>query len=541
MLIEDVVGHLVLATRRPVRLELTREEEFVSARTRHAQTLTFRTGVDRRRPARRPGPDRGRQHRRLRHARLHRAVGDRAARASPRTTARPSATRCDVVYTNRPVAGAMRGYGAPQGDVRARVPHGRHRPRARARPASSFVAGTGWGRATRSTSRRGSASVAGSTDVAPEDLPRITSCGTEECVAQAAARDRLGAPRRPVVEAAARPAAHPSRHRLRVLHAGLGHPQRRHGRGLDQDERRRLVQPARRCAPTSAPAPTPCWPRSPPRCSACTLDDIIVYSADTDLTPVRRRRVRVGHDLHLGHGGEEGRRGGACADRRAGRPPARRSTTRPRSSCATVGLGRPTAARSRSATSRCNSLHTEDQEQIMGTASHLATSRRPRSPPSSPRSRSTSRPARSTVDEARHRGRLRRGHQPDDRERPGRGRHAHGASATRSARSSSSTTTGRPVNAQLGPYWIFRADDAPPTEVFLVQTHGALRARSAPRRVGEIATDGVAPAVRNAILDATGVAVNDTPAHPRAGVARPARRRPPNGDLRAGWAGAAGS
>ena len=28
MLIEDIVGHLVLATRRPVRLELTREEEF---------------------------------------------------------------------------------------------------------------------------------------------------------------------------------------------------------------------------------------------------------------------------------------------------------------------------------------------------------------------------------------------------------------------------------------------------------------------------------------------------------------------------------
>ncbi|EQD46970.1 Aldehyde oxidase and xanthine dehydrogenase, molybdopterin binding domain protein, partial [mine drainage metagenome] len=38
MLIEDIVGHLVLATRRPVRLELTREEEFVSSRTRHAQT-----------------------------------------------------------------------------------------------------------------------------------------------------------------------------------------------------------------------------------------------------------------------------------------------------------------------------------------------------------------------------------------------------------------------------------------------------------------------------------------------------------------------
>ena len=47
MLLEDIVGHLVLATRRPVHLGLTREEEFVSSRIRHAQTLTFRTGVDR--------------------------------------------------------------------------------------------------------------------------------------------------------------------------------------------------------------------------------------------------------------------------------------------------------------------------------------------------------------------------------------------------------------------------------------------------------------------------------------------------------------
>ena len=46
MLIEDIVGHLALATRRPVRLELDREEEFVASRTRHPQTITYRTGVD---------------------------------------------------------------------------------------------------------------------------------------------------------------------------------------------------------------------------------------------------------------------------------------------------------------------------------------------------------------------------------------------------------------------------------------------------------------------------------------------------------------
>ena len=72
---------------------------------------------------------------------------------------------------------------------------------------------------------------------------------------------------------------------------------------------------------------------------------------------------------------------------------------------------------------------------------------------------------------------------------------------------------GRAVNARFGPYWIFRSDDTPPMEVYLVQTmepSGPFGAKS----VGEIAIDGVAPAVRNAILDATGVAVNALPLTP---------------------------
>ncbi|NDG96217.1 MAG: xanthine dehydrogenase, partial [Actinobacteria bacterium] len=46
MLIEDIVGHLAQVTRRPVRLELDRSEEFIAARTRHPQTITYRTVVD---------------------------------------------------------------------------------------------------------------------------------------------------------------------------------------------------------------------------------------------------------------------------------------------------------------------------------------------------------------------------------------------------------------------------------------------------------------------------------------------------------------
>jgi putative selenate reductase molybdopterin-binding subunit len=72
---------------------------------------------------------------------------------------------------------------------------------------------------------------------------------------------------------------------------------------------------------------------------------------------------------------------------------------------------------------------------------------------------------------------------------------------------------GRALNARFGPYWIFRSDDTPPMEVYLVQTMEASGPFGA-KSVGEIAIDGVAPAVRNAILDATGVAVNRLPLTP---------------------------
>lgn len=72
---------------------------------------------------------------------------------------------------------------------------------------------------------------------------------------------------------------------------------------------------------------------------------------------------------------------------------------------------------------------------------------------------------------------------------------------------------GRPLNAALGPYWIFRADDTPPTEVIFVETmehSGPFGAKS----VGEIPIDGVAPAVRNAVRNATSVTIDTLPLIP---------------------------
>lgn len=113
VLIEDIVGHLTIATGRPVRLELTRAEEFRSSRSRHPQTITFKTGV-------------------MKDGTLHSmkmtvlgntgAYGTHGLTVQTVTGLRGLSSYncknrmfdCRVVYTNLPVPGAYRGYGGPQ-------------------------------------------------------------------------------------------------------------------------------------------------------------------------------------------------------------------------------------------------------------------------------------------------------------------------------------------------------------------------------------------------------------------------------------------
>ncbi len=45
VLIEDICAHLTIVTGRPVRLELTRAEEFYASRSRHPMFVTMKTGV----------------------------------------------------------------------------------------------------------------------------------------------------------------------------------------------------------------------------------------------------------------------------------------------------------------------------------------------------------------------------------------------------------------------------------------------------------------------------------------------------------------
>jgi putative selenate reductase molybdopterin-binding subunit len=121
ILIEDVAAHLTIATGRPVYYEYTREEEFTSARSRHPMKVHLKTGV------KKDGTITANEMFALSdtgaygchgltvtgntgHKSMALYVGDGKYRNNPNIR-----FYADVVYTNTPPAGAFRGYGVPQG------------------------------------------------------------------------------------------------------------------------------------------------------------------------------------------------------------------------------------------------------------------------------------------------------------------------------------------------------------------------------------------------------------------------------------------
>ncbi len=121
VLVEDVAAHLTIATRRPVRYEYTREEEFTASRSRHPMRIHMKTGV------KADGTITANEMYSLSdtgaygchaltvtgntgHKALALYVGDGFYRQSPNIR-----FYADIVYTNTPPSGAYRGYGVPQG------------------------------------------------------------------------------------------------------------------------------------------------------------------------------------------------------------------------------------------------------------------------------------------------------------------------------------------------------------------------------------------------------------------------------------------
>ncbi|MBN2499180.1 MAG: molybdopterin-dependent oxidoreductase [Anaerolineales bacterium] len=119
--IEDVAGHLTIATGRPVMYEYTREEEFTSSRSRHPMRVRMKTGV------KADGTITANEMYALSdtgaygchaltvtgntgHKAMALYVGDGKYRENPNIR-----FYADVVYTNQMPSGAYRGYGVPQG------------------------------------------------------------------------------------------------------------------------------------------------------------------------------------------------------------------------------------------------------------------------------------------------------------------------------------------------------------------------------------------------------------------------------------------
>ncbi len=73
--------------------------------------------------------------------------------------------------------------------------------------------------------------------------------------------------------------------------------------------------------------------------------------------------------------------------------------------------------------------------------------------------------------------------------------------------------TGRVINPRFGDYRIFVADEMPELKTIFVETFEPTHPFGV-KAVAEIPLDGVAPAVVNAVYDATGVLIPDLPLTP---------------------------
>jgi len=511
MLIEDIVGHLVLRTRKPVRLVLSREEEFASSRNRHPQTITYRTGVDAKgklvaqemKVIGNTGP-----------YGTHGFTVQNVTGIRGLTSYNCPAKRfeCHVVYTNIPVPGAYRGYGAPQAEFALEC-HMEDIARDLGMDVIDFKR-QNWVKVgdkldiVMYLGERGT--EAGEVD--PASYPPVLTSGIEECVAQG--MRSIGWHRRNDPSWI----APPDRPNIR---RGLGFAFCMHGTAIpfldmggcsikmNDDGSFNVLAGA---ADLGTGADTVLG-QIAAEVLGVPLEDIKMYSGDTDMTPfdvgayassttyisgtaVKRAadavrwRIKLRAARLLGLPEEE-----ACSielrERRAWAPDGRSV------SLEDIAL---------------NSLHTEDHEQIMGTASYVS----PDCPPPF-----GAQFAEVEVDVDTGQVTVSKLVMAVDcgvaiNPVTASGQIEGGivqALGYGHCEEYAFDENGRMVNTEFDTYRIYRADEMPEIEVFLVQTMedtGPFGAKA----VAEIPKDGVAPALRNAILNATGVAMNEIPFTP---------------------------
>ena len=504
MLIEDIVGHLALATGKPVRLELNRHEEFVSSRTRHPQTITFTTGVNndgtlvaqRMRTVGNTGP-----------------YGTHSLTVQMVSGLRGLSTYncpnkkfdCDVAYTNTPVAGAYRGYGAPQALF--------------ALESHMEDIATELGMDSLEFRRKNWTKVGDPLDVAAElgegaaemkFIPVVTSSGMDECVVQG--QRAVGWHRRND-PAWVQPADRPN------IRRGLGFAMCMHGSaisGLDMGGASLKINDDGSFnlligATDLGTGADTILAQMAAEVLGVRTEDIVVYAADTDMTPFdvgayassttyvsgmavkksadevsRQIRTRAAIMLDVDSPGDI-----ELKDKAAYAPDGRSVTI------AEVAL---------------HSLHQDDQHQIMATASYVA----PDSPPPY-----AAQFAEIEVDIDTGQVTIENLVMAVDCGVPinpltSAGQVEGGmvqALGYGHCEEMALDETGTMVNARFGPYKIYRSDEMPRIEAYMVQT----MEKSGPfgaKAIAEIPKDGVAPAIRNAIFNATGTQIDDLPFTP---------------------------
>ena len=503
MLIEDIVGHLTIATGRPVRLELTREEEFISSRTRHPQTVTFKTGIDA------TGTLTAQE---MRVVANTGAYGTHGLTVQMVTGLRGLSSYnsplkrfdCKVAYTNIPVPGAYRGYGAPQA-LYALETHMEDIADELGMDAIEFR-------------RLNWTGVGDPLDIAPQlgegdqdasVMPVVTSSGLEEAVAQG--QRAIDWERRTDPEWR-KPIDKPS------IRRGLGFAMAMHGTaipGLDMggaslkindDGSFNLLVGATDLGTGSDTV----LAQIAAEVVGVATDDIIVYSSDTDMTPFDVGAYASSTTYISG-----------MATKRAAEQVRSQIVARAAlmldvdADSIDLHDGAAWSEDGQSVTLETialSTLHQEGQHQIMADASYVS----PESPPPY-----AAQFAEVEVDIETGQVTVNQLVMAVDCGVPINPVTASGqveggmvqALGYGHCEEMVYDDDGHMVNAQFGPYKIYRSDEMPRVEAILVQTmepSGPFGAKA----IAEIPKDAVAPAMRNAIANATGVRIADIPFTP---------------------------
>lgn len=514
VLMEDVAAHLTIATKRPVIYEYTREEEFIAARSRHPMKIKLKTGV------KRDGTITANEMYALSdtgaygchaltvtgntgHKAMALYVGDGEYRKAPNIR-----FYADVVYTNTPPSGAFRGYGVPQGYW----PVERHMEKiARAlhldpidfrlkntiRPGEHHPFSTAWNEGR-------------------EPRPEIVhTVGLEQCVAQGKAAigwdSKYGN--------AAWRSSFPGQTKAAHLRKGIGVAMVMQGTAIpyldmggasvkmNDDGSFNLMLGATDLGTGSDTVIA----QMVAEVLGVPLDDVITYSSDTDFTPFDKGAYASSTTYISGAAAVK------AAEMAAERIRLRAARMLGETDAASIRLTdkHAVAPDGKSVSLEeiaLDSLHRNDQEQIMGIGSYVS----PSSPPPF-----GAQFAEVTVDIETGAVRVDKLVMAVDSgvivnpltasgQIEGGMTQALGYAVTEEMRYDDK---GFALERDLDRYHIFRANEMPELTTIFVETFEPSHPFGV-KAVAEIPMDGVAPAVGNAILDAVGVNVDDIPVTP---------------------------